>query len=432
MKIKLIAPKWPRAQHMEQAVFQVPVPEPCDTRRADAACASGEVEDENLGPLKFDDAPDLVGITVLTPLAPGAYRIADEYRRRGVKVVMGGFHATWMPEEALTHADAVVVGEAEGVWGQLIKDAQAGRLKKIYKAENARSRKKYRKRGRELLEDKYFFTNILQTTRGCPFDCRFCSVTAFYGGTYRFRPVEEIEKEVASFTKGAGFVLFVDDNIVGNPVYAKRLFAMLKGQRRKWMSQASTTIIKRPELLKLASESGCYGMFMGFESLEQENLDLMGKRMNAKEAYADVIGKLHDHGIGVHGSFIFGYDHDDTSVFDKVLDFTRKVRLDAAFMPVLTPFPGTEIRKRLAEEGRIISDDWSLYDMEHVVFRPKGMTPEELQEGHDRANREFYSASNIFKRIGRLHRSLWIFAPMNWDLRNAWRRKARAAFIVTF
>ena len=119
------------------------------------------------------------------------------------------------------------------------------------------------------------------------------------------------------------------------------------------MSQASTTIIKDPELLKLASESGCYGMFMGFESLEQENLDLMGKRMNAKEAYADVIGKLHDHGIGVHGSFIFGYDHDDTSVFDKVLDFTRKVRLDAAFMPVLTPFPGTEIRKRLAEEGRI-------------------------------------------------------------------------------
>ncbi len=425
MRIKLIAPKWPAHSIWSALYFKFPYLSLAVLGALTPPEHEVSVEDENLGPLKFDDAPDLVGITVLTPLAPGAYRIADEYRKRGAKVVLGGFHATWMPDEALTHADAVVIGEAEGVWKQLIKDAETGRLKNIYKSDSRPKPDEIPQARRELIENKYFFSNILQTTRGCPFDCRFCSVTAFYGGTYRFRPVEEIENEVSSFTKGAGFVLFVDDNIVGNPVYAKRLFSMLKGQRKKWMSQASTTIIKDPELLKLASESGCYGMFMGFESLEQENLDLMGKRMNAIEAYADVVKKLHDNGIGVHGSFIFGYDHDKKSVFDDILDFTRKVRLDAAFMPVLTPFPGTQIRKRLEEEGRILSNDWSLYDMEHVVFRPRGMTPEELQEGHDRANREFYSASNIFRRIGRLHRSLWIFAPMNWDLRRAWTRKSR-------
>jgi len=382
------------------------------------------IHDENLKAIDYSDAPDLVAITVLTPLAPRAYEIADEYRSRGVKVALGGFHATWRPEEALGHADAVVIGEAEGVWPELLMDAEAGTLKKTYKADGRPAAADLPVPRRELLDGKgYFFTNILQTTRGCPFDCKFCSVTAFYGGTYRFRPVEEIEKEVQSFTKGAGFVLFVDDNIVGNPAYAKRLFAMLKNYKKKWMSQASTTIIKDPELLKLASESGCYGLFMGFESLTQENLDMMGKKMNAIEKYRDVISKLHDHGIGVHGSFILGYDHDDTTVFDNLLDFTRGVRLDAAFMPVLTPFPGTEIYKQLEAEGRIINRDWSLYDMEHVVFKPKKMTPEQLQEGHDRTNREFYSASNIFSRIGNLRRSLWIFGPMNWDLRQAWRKK---------
>jgi radical SAM superfamily enzyme YgiQ (UPF0313 family) len=150
---------------------------------------------------------------------------------------------------------------------------------------------------------------------------------------------------------------------------------------------------------------------------------MMGKRMNAIEHYSDVVKKLHDHGIGVHGSFIFGYDHDDISVFDNVLEFTRKVKLDAAFMPVLTPFPGTGIYDTLEAEGRILSRDWSMYDMEHVVFAPKNMTPEELQAGHDRANREFYSVGNIFTRIGNLRRSLWIFGPMNIDLRRAWRKK---------
>ena len=201
MRIKLIAPKWPAHSIWSRLYFKFPYLSLAILGALTPPEHTVSVEDENLGPLKFDDAPDLVGITVLTPLAPGAYRIADEYRRRGVKVVMGGFHATWMPEEALTHADAVVVGEAEGVWGQLIKDAQAGRLKKIYKADERPKPEEIPQARRELLEDKYFFTNILQTTRGCPFDCRFCSVTAFYGGTYRFRPVEVIEKEVASFTK---------------------------------------------------------------------------------------------------------------------------------------------------------------------------------------------------------------------------------------
>jgi len=427
MRIKIIVPKWPPHSIWSRLRFKFPF---LGTAVLGALTPPGHevsIHDENTAALDFTDVPDIAAITALTPLAPRAYEIADEYRRRGAKVVMGGFHPTWKPEEAGEHADAVVVGEAEGVWAELIKDAEAGALRKIYKADGRPKVEDIPSPRHELLDGNgYFFTNILQTTRGCPFDCQFCSVTAFYGGTYRFRPVEDIEREVQGFTKGAGFVLFVDDNIVGNPVYAKRLFAMLKGQKKKWMSQASTNIIKDPELLKLASESGCHGLFMGFESLDQENLKLMGKRMNTIDRYADVVSRLHDHGIGVHGSFIFGYDHDDAGVFDRVLDFTRKVRLDAAFMPVLTPFPGTEIYKSLEAEGRIINRDWSLYDMEHVVFRPKNMTVDELQAGHDRANREFYSGMNILRRIGNLRRSLWIFGPMNWDLRQAWRSKANA------
>lgn len=424
MRIKLIVPRWPDHSIWSRLYFKFPFLSTAAIGALTPPEHEVEVADENLRPLDYGDVPDIVGLTVLTPLAPRAYRIADEYRRRGARVVMGGFHPTWRPEEALEHADAVVVGEAEPVWAGLLADAQAGTLKRIYEADARPEPASLPVARRDLLDGKgYFFTNVIQTTRGCPFDCKFCSVTAFYGGTYRFRPVEEIEKEIQGFTKGAGFVLFVDDNIVGSPAYAKRLFSMLKGCNRKWMSQASTTIVKDPELMKLASEAGCHGLFMGFESLTQENLDLMGKKMNTLDKYREVISRLHDHGIGVHGSFIFGYDHDDVSVFDKVLDFTREVRLDAAFMPVLTPFPGTGIYDRLEEEGRIINRDWSLYDMEHVVFRPKNMTPEQLQEGHDRANREFYSASNIFRRIGRPRRSLWIFGPMNWDLRQAWRNK---------
>jgi len=425
MRIKIIVPKWPAHSIWSRLYFKFPYLATAALGALTPPEHEVVIEDENLKAIDFSDVPDLAAITSLTPLAPRAYAIADEYRARGAKVAMGGFHPTWKPEEAGAHADAVVVGEAEGVWGTLLKDAQAGALRKIYKADVRPTADTLPIARRELLDGKgYFFTNILQTTRGCPFDCKFCSVTAFYGGTYRFRPVEEIEKEIESFTTGAGFVLFVDDNIVGNPVYAKRLFAMLKNHKKRWMSQASTTIVNDPELLRLASESGCHGLFMGFESLDQDNLAMMGKKMNRLGDYADVISKLHDHGIGVHGSFIFGYDHDDKGVFDRLLEFTRKVRLDAAFMPVLTPFPGTGIYQQLESEGRIINRDWSLYDMEHVVFRPKNMTPEELQEGHDRANREFYSASNILRRIGRLHRSLWIFGPMNWDLRQAWRKKA--------
>lgn len=424
MRIKIIAPKWPAHSIWSRLHFKFPYLSTAILGALTPPEHTVEVHDENLSPIDFSDVPDIAAITVMTPLAPRAYEIADEYRRRGAKVVMGGFHVSWLPDEALTHADAVVVGEAEGVWAGLLKDAASGSLKGIYKAEARPGAEEIPVARRELLDGKgYFFTNILQTTRGCPFDCRFCSVTAFYGGTYRFRPIDEVEKEIQSFTKGAGFVLFVDDNIVGNPAYAKRLFAMLKGYGRKWMSQASTTIIKDPELLKLASESGCHGMFMGFESLSQDNLDMMGKRMNAIGSYGEVISRLHDHGIGVHGSFILGYDHDDGSVFDRLLDFTRKVRLDAAFMPVLTPFPGTEIYRQLESEGRILSRDWSLYDMEHVVFKPGKMTPDELQAGHDRVNREFYSAWNILRRIGIPRRSLWIFGPMNWDLRQAWRAK---------
>ncbi len=423
MKVKIISPRWPEHSIWRQMHFRFPT-----LNLATLAALTPEeydvaIEDENVEDINFDDDTDIAAITAMTPLAPRAYQIADKFRERGKKVVLGGFHATWMPDEAIRHADAVVQGEAEGVWPKALEDLKNNRQQKFYKNSSLPKVSDLIIPRRDLLALKsYFFVNLVQTTRGCPYDCKFCSVTAFYGGTYRFRPIEEIEKEVEGLTGGAGFILFVDDNIVGNTQYARKLFTMLKEHNRKWVSQASVTIADNIELLKLAAESGCYGLFMGFETLNQENLDLMGKPFNKIQKYKDIIAKIHGHGIGVHGSFIFGYDYDDKGVFERLVKFTEDVRLDAAFMPVLTPFPGTEIYRRMEAEGRIIERDWAKYDMEHVVYKPKGMTAEELQEGHDWANKRFYSYPSILKRIGNLRRSLMVFGPMNWDLRKAWRK----------
>jgi radical SAM superfamily enzyme YgiQ (UPF0313 family) len=429
MKIKIICPRWPEGSLWRHFFFRFPYL----SLTALAALTPEEIEvtieDENVQEINFDDQPDLVAISIITPLAKRGYAIADRFRQMSVPVVMGGFHATWMAEEASQHADAVALGEGEGVWPRVLEDFKRGALRRFYKAGDLVVLKGLPIPRRDLLKKGgYFFINTMQISRGCPFHCDFCSVTAFYGHTYRLRPLEEVRKEVELLLRGNEFIFFVDDNIIGNPAYAMDLFSLLKDFRVKWLSHASLNIAEDDTLLREAAGSGCYGLFIGFESLSQKTLQGYHKASNQVHRYRELIRKIHDQGIGIEGSFILGSDEDDVSAFHQVLEFCEENRIDAAVFAILTPYPGTRIHEQYVQEDRILSRDWDLYDMGHVVFRPKKMTVEQLQEGHDWINRRFYSYPSMYKRFLPLRRSHQVFIPSNWGMRRAWRRLAHSLF----
>lgn len=356
--------------------------------------------DEALDPVRFDQPADLVGLTALTSTAPRAYQIADEFRARGVPVVMGGMHASALPEEALQHVDAVVVGEAEGLWPQVLEDFQRGRLQRLYRREQHPSLVGLPAPRRDLIDPRrYYARATLQASRGCPFDCAYCTVTCFFGHTYRCRPVDEVVAECAALR--ARPLVFVDDNIVGKPSYAQQLFARLRDLHTTWVSQASTTMVQTPDLLRRASEAGCRLLFVGLETLSPANLARVGKRINVVGKYRDLIRRLHDLNISCVGSFMFGMDEDDEDVFDRTADFADEVGLDVGQFSILTPLPGTRLYDSLEAEGRIIDRDWSKYDGGHVVFRPLRLSVEALEAGFRRLYERFYSLGATLKRCGR-------------------------------
>lgn len=426
MKILFVAPGWPKGRLWGELGFKFP----SLSLAALAAVTPDGYEvalcDENIETLDPLTSADLVAITAMTPQAPRAYAIADAFRRRGIPVVMGGFHASVLPEEALGHVDSVVVGEGETVWPRLLDDFRKGALAPCYKPDRLMEMAEVPKACRALYAGKrYLFTNTLQTTRGCPFDCEFCSVTAFYGRKYRTRPVANVLAELDELRKKNSFAFFVDDNLVANRPYALELFDGMKGMGFKWLSHAPIDFGRDPELLRAAGESGCVGMFVGFESLNQETLTALGKVTNRATTYLDDAQAFRDHGIGILGSFVLGCDGDTPEVFPRILRFCEEARLEAAIFPILTPYPGTKVRDRMVAESRIISNAWEDYDMGHVTFQPKGMTAEELLEGHDLLNRSFYSFGSMYRRIFKAHRSVQVFGPMNFGFRSAIRRTAK-------
>jgi radical SAM superfamily enzyme YgiQ (UPF0313 family) len=282
------------------------------------------ITDENITTIDFQKEVDLVGLTVLTATAKRAYQIADFFRIRGVKIVLGGIHASIMPDEASEHADAVVIGEAEGVWPQVIEDFKAGRLQKVYRQHERPSLIGMQVPRRDLFKKgAYFFPNTVSTTRGCPHNCSFCSVTLFFGRSYRCRPLAEVVNEIKVIDKGTP-IIFVDDNIVGKPSYAKQLFQALIPLKLKWVGQSSVNIAKDEELLSLAATSGCIGLLIGFESLSPASLAGIGKKINVINEYEAVIRKIHSYNIGIHGCFIFGLDEDDEGIFRRTVRFAQK------------------------------------------------------------------------------------------------------------
>ena len=311
---------------------------------------------------------------------------------------MGGPHASSLPLEAKEHVDAVVIGEAENVWEGLIEDFKNGCLKPFYKADGFCSMEKMPFPRLDLLrKDRYMTINCVQTTRGCPHQCDFCHVTHFFGKTYRCRPVDEVIEEVKRLE--GDFLVFIDDNIAGNRRYAKELFTRLKPLKKQWASQASMTLTRDPEVLKLAAESGCVSLFIGVESLSSENLKDVNKSFNQVHQLEEAVKAVHDHDIMILAGFIFGLDHDDEGVFERTLRFCERNRIELPSFFILTPLPGTPLFQRIESEKRLLHKDWAQYNGATVVFKPRLMTEETLQRGFNWACKEGYSWGSIFKRV---------------------------------
>lgn len=375
--------------------------------------------DENISPIIYNPDISLVAITVTTPTANRAYKIANEFRGIGVPVVLGGMHPTALSEEAKEHANAVVVGEAENVWQQLLDDLQKDRLQRIYHSAKPLSLDNLTLPRRDLFQrDGYVFPDTIYTTRGCPNGCNYCSVTSFFGRKYRLRPMEKVLEEVD--TLPGRLLFFVDDNIAANPVHTKELFQGLKEKKKTWIGQASVTIgrEKNKDLLKLAADSGCLALFLGIESLSPASLKAANKPFNIVSEYKDNIQRIHDHGIGVFGAFMFGLDDDGPDVFEKTVRFAQDTKIEGGQFSNEMPYPGTELLTQMADEGRLLLPiNWSKYHNNQVVFRPKLMSVDQLREGRDWAEREFFSLRSIWKRVGLIHPNLLVWWALNLNYR---------------
>lgn len=382
--------------------------------------------DENIDPIDFEERVDMVGITAVTNTAPRAYEIADTFRAKGTTVVLGGIHPSLLPEEAGQHAEAVVMGEAEGTWPTLVQDLENGRLQKTYHNRERPSLAGFPWPRRDLFAKKgYILRSTIPTTRGCPFACTFCTVTSFFGKTYRFRPLDEVLLEIRSFDNNK-LIFFVDDNIMGNPQRAKELFRRLIPYNIRWIGQGSITMAGDSELLRLAAASGCKGIFVGIESLSPASLASVGKKFNRAEDYEQAIKRIHSYGIAIAGSFIFGFDHDDEGVFERTVEFVKRNKIETPQYGILTPFPGTVLYEDMAQQGRITTRDWAKYRLDNVVFEPKLMSAGRLKEGHDWAWKESFTLPSIWHRVG-IFRPQWLALwGANMNFRIIWHRKAWA------
>jgi radical SAM superfamily enzyme YgiQ (UPF0313 family) len=359
-----------------------------------------EIIDENIEELPPRFGADLVGITAMTYQARRAYEIARMAQERKIPVILGGLHPSTLPEEALAHASTVVIGEAEPVFRTLLSDFESRQLKPVYNGGAEASLSVYPSPRRDVIARKRYLTrNLLQTTRGCPWDCPFCSTTRFFGKKYRSRPVDNVIEDIASME--GNFFLFMDDNINGNPAYCKELFRALIPLRKKWASQASLVIAEDDELLALARDSGCIGIFVGFDSLRPDNRTGLSKYKSISSV-EDCVKKIQDHGIALEASFVFGFDDDEPGVFEQSVRWAQKLCLANATFQLLTPYPGTAIYRELRSQNRILTYDWNLYNQARVVILPKRMSPEELWNGFVWSRKEFFSLGSILRRMSKL------------------------------
>jgi radical SAM superfamily enzyme YgiQ (UPF0313 family) len=348
-----------------------------------------KIIDENVDVVDFDRDADLVAVTATTVQAPRAYQIIQAFRKEGVPTIMGGIHASVRTFEAAYFADSVAVGEGDELWPLILKDFDAGKLKKTYHAESFPSLKNIPKVNRKLFSKKYMIQSV-QTSRGCPCNCSFCSVTKFNGSRYRFRSINEVIEEIEQLKDKRLFI--ADDSIVGlgndGIDHARLLFNNLKGLGKSWGSQVCITIAEHDDLLKAASEAGANTFYIGFESIEAESLKSLSKAINLRpiiKNYKETIKRIHAHGIGVIGGFILGCDADTKEIFDKTIEFVHETGIDGCQFTIMTPFPGTRLYEQVRKEGRLLytnyPNDWVRYNAYEAVIKPRNMTVDELVSG---------------------------------------------------
>lgn len=359
---------------------------------------SVDIIEEEIQPVSFDRDCDLVGISCMTANAPRAYEISKEFRKRGKTVILGGVHPTILPDEALQHSDCVVIGEAEGVWTKVLQDFEKNQLKRTYHNPLPDLEPYVPKDYSGIVRNRLFDLIPIMTTRGCPYNCDFCCVTNLFGRKIRHVPIENIVKDIEA--SGGSHFMFLDDNIIGQPAYAKKLFRAIKPLKIKWVGQASVSLlVEDDELLRLASESGCKALFFGLESISESQLQNMRKSVNELRGLEAALKKIRKMGILIHASMIFGFDDDVKDIFPKTVEFLIRNKVSTVSFNVLTPYPGTKTYEDLKSQGRLLTNDWKFYDHNTVVFKPKNMTPFELQQGKTCARKKFYELGSILKRL---------------------------------
>ncbi|MGD9328735.1 MAG: radical SAM protein [Cyclobacteriaceae bacterium] len=380
--------------------------------------------EEETSPVDLDQACDLVGISCMTANAPRAYELCMEFKKRGKTVLLGGVHPTILPEEALEHADCVVVGEAEGVWDTLLRDFQNNELKEKYHDPKPDLGKYVRKDFKKILKNRLFKMIPVMTTRGCPYNCEFCCVTNLFGRKIRHMPIENVISDIKD--SGAKNIMFLDDNIIGHPKYAKALFKAIKPLKVNWVGQASVSLlVADDELMQLAADSGCKAMFFGIESVSVDQLQTLRKALKEIEHLESAIKKIKKMGILIHASMVFGFDNDTKEIFSETVEFLIRNKVSTVSFNVLTPYPGTKIYDELKSEDRLTTTDWKYYDHNTVVFKPKNMTPYELQMGKINARKKFYSLPSVLKRLsGNLYNPK-LYVPMNYGHMKQVRVEAR-------
>lgn len=356
-----------------------------------------EICDEHVAPVPTDDAPDLVGIEVYITNAYRAYELADLYRARGVHVCLGGLHVTACPEEAALHADTIFLGPGEDTWPAFLEDFRAGRAGARYQS-TRRTLEGTPSPRRDLIDRRrYLVPNSIVVSRGCPHACDFCYKTSFFAGGRSFY-CQQLDAALAEIEALPGrHLYFLDDHLFGDDTFARQLLDGMRGMGRVWQAAGTVESVLRPGLVGAAATAGLRSLFVGFETLSQSNLDGCGKRHAQLTEYERAIATLHEHGVMINASFVFGMDGDGPDVFGRTVEWAVSQGIETATFHILTPYPGTPLRRRLEAEGRIRSSDWDLHDTRHVIFEPRGMTAEELERGYRQARRDFYSWGSIVK-----------------------------------
>jgi radical SAM superfamily enzyme YgiQ (UPF0313 family) len=348
----------------------------------------------------FDEEADLIGITVVTNTANRAYEISDEFRKRGKKVILGGIHPTILPGEALSHCDAVCLGEAEKIWGDILQDFQNGTLRRQYRQDQPTDLDEYPVLNRrEVRKRKTIFFDIgtIETSRGCPYDCDFCSVSIMHGRKMRHRPLKPLLNEMERIDNRLLF--FVDNNIISSAPYAKNLFREMRPLKKRWTAQSTIALAKDKELVKLASDSGCFGLLIGLESLVEEGLNKYRKSLKNMEELKQALTLLKDHGISILATMIFGHDFETKDTMRRTLDLLLDLDLITASLGILVPYPGTPLIEKLEKENRLLSKDWSLYDINNLLFTPKNFRCEEFIGEMWSLRSEYFGFPATTKRI---------------------------------